>query len=73
MTASPEKGGGPEEELRAAQTDKVAERCQNFLYPQAQWHREADRLLAEYERTLNPRHFVAWSKHVAAMRERSER
>lgn len=43
------------------------------LANQAQWHREADRLLAEYKRTLNPRHFVAWSKHVTAMREKSER
>ena len=37
---------------------------------QAQWFAEAERLRTEYERTLDPRHFVALSRHIQGMRER---
>jgi hypothetical protein len=40
---------------------------------QIQWRREAHRLAAEYRRTGNPAHFLAFKRHRAAMGGRARR
>jgi len=49
---------------------ELADRTPIVYVEQAEWHREADRLLSEFERTGDMRHFVALSRHLVAMRER---
>jgi hypothetical protein len=49
---------------------QLAHNAPDFYGTQAQWHREADRLLSEFERTGDMRHCAALSRHLAAMRER---
>lgn len=51
------------QKLRLAQCNSLS------AIAQVGWFTEAERLLAEYERTDDARHFIALSKHVSAMFE----
>lgn len=66
--APPEKKRGGRLAPVAPKSNELPQFYGRLWRSQAQWQREADRLLAEFERTGDMRHFVALSRHVSAMR-----
>jgi hypothetical protein len=57
---------------RSAELTELFEGYQITPGVQAQWERERERLLATYLTTRSPRHWKAYSTHVAGMAARLE-